>query len=133
LWDAATGACTATLKTDRVIGHLTFDRTCSSLHTDVGTFTLNSTSWSLTVLPATATPAPVLRAEPGPLSQRGDWLLGFSADNAWVTWFSRKVLWLPPTYRPGVSHVNKATSTVAIGCPSGRVFLLTFSRDHLPF
>lgn len=129
LWDVATGACTATLKghTDSVTS-LAFDTTGSSLYTNAGTFTLNNLSLSATT--STATPAPEISKEmPNPVPQqvnrRG---IGLSEDNAWVTWDSHKVLWLPPTYRPGTSVTT--TSRVAIGCPSGRVLLLTFSFSH---
>jgi WD40 repeat protein len=129
LWDAATGDCTATLEgyTGQVRS-VAFDTTGSSLFTNVGTFTLNNLSLSPTA--STATPAlEVSNARPGSLLQHVNrWGIGLSEDNAWVTWGSHKVLWLPPTYRPGASDTT--ASTVAIGCPSGRVVLLAFSFSH---
>jgi hypothetical protein len=136
LWDVATGACTATLDVGAFITHLAFDATRSSLNTDVGTFTLNSPSspspLSTSAIPAavrTAPPPPTPVPAPGPLPQRVDrWGIGLSEDLAWVTWDSHEVLWLPPAYRPEESAVT--ASTVAIGCPSGRVVLMTISSDH---
>jgi WD40 repeat protein len=136
LWDVATGACTATLDVGAFITHLAFDATRSSLNTDVGTFTLNSPSspspLSTSAIPAavrTAPPPPTPVPAPGPLPQRVDrWGIGLSEDRAWVTWDSHEVLWLPPAYRPEESAVT--ASTVAIGCPSGRVVLMTISSDH---
>ncbi|KAK4148427.1 putative WD domain protein, partial [Chaetomidium leptoderma] len=128
LWDAATGTCTATLEIGRVVKHLAFDATSSSLLTDVGSFTLNSLSMSPTA--STATPAlKVSKAMHSPLSQQVNRCgVGLSEDNVWVTWGSHKVLWLPPSYRPGKS--DTIASTVAIGCPSGRILLLAFSFSH---
>jgi WD40 repeat protein len=129
LWDASTGACTATLKGHSgPVSSVAFDTTGSSSFTNVGTFTLNNLSLSPTA--STATPAlEVSNARPGSLPQHVNrWGIGLSEDNAWVTWGSRKVLWLPPTYRPGVSDTT--ASKVAIGCPSGRVVLLAFSFSH---
>ena len=128
LWDAASGACMATLETGRIVDRLTFDIT-GSLHTEIGTFTLNKLSSPPINLTVTAITAPVSIAAPSPSStQVKRWGMGLSEDNAWVTWCSHKVLWLPPTYRPGESDI--AARTIAIGCPSGRVLLLAFSSSH---
>ncbi|KAK3934189.1 hypothetical protein QBC46DRAFT_274323, partial [Diplogelasinospora grovesii] len=45
-----------------------------------------------------------------------------------VTYNGKNLLWLPPEYRPS-SQAFSGTS-IAIGCPSGRVLVLRFS-DHL--
>ncbi|KAK0710684.1 WD40-repeat-containing domain protein [Lasiosphaeris hirsuta] len=49
------------------------------------------------------------------------------SDGRWITRGSENWLWLPPGYRPGCSAV--AASTIAIGCPSGRVLIMTFPAD----
>ncbi|KAH6883964.1 hypothetical protein B0T10DRAFT_365876, partial [Thelonectria olida] len=75
-----------------------------------------------------ATPAPVAVSTPGTASQhvkRRD--VGLSEDSVWVTWESHRVLWLPPAYRPRRSAVT--ASTVAMGCPSGRVVVVRVSPD----
>jgi hypothetical protein len=48
----------------------------------------------------------------------------------WIAYDGKKVLWLPPEYRPSCSVVLGLT--VAIGCPSGRVIVVCFSPDIQP-
>ncbi|EXL90225.1 hypothetical protein FOIG_16513 [Fusarium odoratissimum NRRL 54006] len=50
---------------------------------------------------------------------------GISTDGVWVVKDGMDMLWLPPEYRPERSAV--VGSTVAIGCPSGRVLVMKFS------
>ncbi|KAH7010885.1 uncharacterized protein B0I36DRAFT_257304 [Microdochium trichocladiopsis] len=135
LWDVATGACkaTATLYVGTYITHLAFGATGSSLSTSIGTFTLSSASplasspspllisATPTTVPSVSTPLPQF------VDRRG---VGLSKDRAWVTWNSHQVLWLPQSYRPGSSSVIE--STLAIGCPSGRVIFVAISpgQDH---
>ncbi|KXJ84887.1 hypothetical protein Micbo1qcDRAFT_110403, partial [Microdochium bolleyi] len=52
---------------------------------------------------------------------------GLSPDGSWVTCNDQNVLWLPPEYRPGCSAV--LGRTVCVGCRSGRVLVIGFSRD----
>lgn len=133
LWDTATGACTATLEGNRYISHLTFDPTDSLLYTNFGTFALNTLlvhNTSAIQLAATPTAIPAAIAMPGTSAHhiecRG---AGLDKDSTWITWNSERILWLPPAYRPGPSAV--LASTVAIGCRSGRVIIITISPDHL--
>jgi WD40 repeat protein len=117
LWDVSTGDCIAALDVGTVIYSLAFDVTGSRLNTDIGTFVLNLPSSTQV---ATVFPTPGYL--PQTVDRRG---IGLSKDKAWVTWDSHKILWLPPAYRPRMSAVT--ASTVAIGCPLGRVVLMTFS------
>nr|ADA68836.1 HET-R [Podospora anserina] len=48
-------------------------------------------------------------------------------DTTWVICNGQNVLWLPPEYRPTCSAIQGRI--VAIGCSSGRVFTIGFSRD----
>lgn len=50
---------------------------------------------------------------------------GFNVDRSWITWNGNKLLWVPSDYRSHVTAVNK--STVAVGCTSGRVWIMRFS------
>ncbi|KAH6885000.1 NACHT domain-containing protein [Thelonectria olida] len=50
---------------------------------------------------------------------------GISADDLWIVKDGKNMLWLPPEYRAGASAV--AELTVAIGCRSGRVLVMSFS------
>jgi WD40 repeat protein len=52
---------------------------------------------------------------------------GFGQDWSWITCNGQNVLWLPPEYRPGC--VAFKGRMISVGCSSGRVFVITFSRD----
>ena len=52
---------------------------------------------------------------------------GLGLDESWITCNNRNVLWLPPDYRPSCSAVQGRM--ISIGCVSGRVFTIGFSRD----
>jgi hypothetical protein len=116
-WDIAIGDCITTLNVGTVIDSLAFDATGSRLHTDIGTFVLN-----LPPFAQVPNAAPATGSLPQIVHRQS---LGLCKDKTWITWDSHKILWLPPMYRPGRSAV--AASTVAIGCPSGRIVLMTFS------
>ncbi|UZP46658.1 hypothetical protein NXS19_014470 [Fusarium pseudograminearum] len=56
---------------------------------------------------------------------------GFNDNMTWITAGGpdgRKVLWLPPGFRPGQSAISteRGASVVAIGCPTGRVVIVGF-------
>ncbi|KAK4205900.1 hypothetical protein QBC37DRAFT_301877, partial [Rhypophila decipiens] len=53
---------------------------------------------------------------------------GISSDTRWIMRGTENWLWLPPEYRPTRSAV--AASTVAIGCGSGRILIMTFPTDN---
>ncbi|KAK3326719.1 hypothetical protein B0H66DRAFT_637950 [Apodospora peruviana] len=53
---------------------------------------------------------------------------GIDLDNKWITRGSENWLWLPPGCRSGSSAV--AASTIAIGCSSGRVLIITVATDN---
>ncbi|KAJ4179674.1 hypothetical protein NW759_017285 [Fusarium solani] len=111
LWDTTTDRCQTTFETSRVADHLSFSRTGAQLHTNVGTFSLRSLISTLS-LPTQQPPA-----------------FGFSADNAWITRNSKRLLWLPPEYRPEQSAFMG--SAIAIACSSGRVLLFKFSEEAI--
>ncbi|KNB04574.1 hypothetical protein FOXG_06634 [Fusarium oxysporum f. sp. lycopersici 4287] len=56
---------------------------------------------------------------------------GINRDNTWITVGGpdgRKVLWLPPDFRPGVSATStEGSRTVVIGCRLGRVVIIGFA------
>ncbi|KAK4109024.1 WD40 repeat-like protein [Canariomyces notabilis] len=52
---------------------------------------------------------------------------GISSDCRWITRDSENWLWLPPGYRPRCWAV--AGSTIAAGCDSGRVLIMTLPAD----
>ncbi|KAF3484280.1 uncharacterized protein GIQ15_03604 [Arthroderma uncinatum] len=119
LWDIATGNCIAMLDVGTTLTNLAFDATGSQLNTDIGSFVLNLPSAEVT----TAALSPLCL--PLTVNRQG---FGLSIDKTWVTWSSHKVLWLPPAYRPLSSAVT--ASTVALGCLSGQVVLMTLSAAN---
>ncbi|KAI8668591.1 Vegetative incompatibility protein HET-E-1 [Fusarium keratoplasticum] len=117
VWDTATGACVQTLEIDRVITHLSFDPTTSSLlSTDIGLLNLD-----LTTLPS-AIDTQSTEVVSRDTSHSG---YGISSDGVWIVKDEKGMLWLPAEYRASASTV--VGSTVAIGCLSGRVLMMKFS------
>lgn len=58
------------------------------------------------------------------MARIGDATYGLSADKSWITWNKHNVLRLPTDYRPSSSAIS--SSTIAIGCSSGRVLIIGF-------
>jgi WD40 repeat protein len=54
-----------------------------------------------------------------------------SLDHDWIKLGSTKILWLPPRYRGSCSDVF--LSTIAIGCTTGRVTIVSIDTDELIF
>ncbi len=52
---------------------------------------------------------------------------GLNKDRTWVTYGGQDLVWLPPEYRPEVMATSE--DNIALGCPSGRVLVLRFSRE----
>ncbi|KAK4461139.1 HET-R [Cladorrhinum samala] len=48
-------------------------------------------------------------------------------DKSWITCNSKNALWLPPEYRPDCFTIQG--QTISIGCSSGQVLTISFSRD----
>lgn len=135
IWDAVTGHEIQTLKGRRAFRDISFDPTSLFLHTEIGVLAL----------------APNINPNPKPNSNPPSTLssshitsnlsttsslyepqtrgLGLRPDETWIPWNARKLLWLPPDYRAICSAV--AASTVAIGCMSGRVFIIRFDGGRL--
>jgi WD40 repeat protein len=118
IWDANTGACLKTINVGRTLINISFDITGSYLYTEIGTINLDMWTVSNLTLATTAYQMPYYQG------------YGLSADRIWITWNSQNLLWLPSAYRP--SHSTVVESTVAIGCPSGRILIIQFSLDNPP-
>ncbi|KAH6971994.1 WD40-repeat-containing domain protein [Ilyonectria destructans] len=50
--------------------------------------------------------------------------VGISRDRCWIMWQKKRLLWLPPSFRPSCSKVSGLS--VIIGCNSGRVIIIRF-------
>lgn len=113
LWDTTTGARTATLKVGRPINQLTFGGTGSTLYINSGVLRLDT----LSMLSEPSFDADFQAKRSG---------IGLSDQSNWVVWDSFDVVWLPPAYRGLPAVIG---STLAVGCPSGRVYLLRISPE----
>jgi WD40 repeat protein len=106
LWDTATGAVQQTLTIKGVVTNLNFSRDSPYLSTNLGSF--NIQPWYnnyISNLPQTNIEV-------------------FILERQWVALQGKKVLWLPPEYRPTCSAVQN--STLALGHQSGRVSIIGF-------
>ncbi|RAO72618.1 uncharacterized protein BHQ10_008630 [Talaromyces amestolkiae] len=106
LWDTATGALQQILAVDVIVTALGFSEDGTYLNTDLGSFhiqswcdnhTFNSIQKNVEI---------------------------YIQDRQWVIFQGKKVLWLPPEYRPRFSAFRD--STLALGHASGRVSFIGF-------
>lgn len=58
--------------------------------------------------------------------------LGLSNDGEWITWDSRNLLWLPPTFRISASDIDAAASLIALGSRLGRLLLIGVDSSKIP-
>jgi WD40 repeat protein len=114
LWDATTGAAQQTLEVGRTLATLSFDITGSYLGTNIGVFPVRPAAPNLT-------PTAVLPQKPSYTN------CSISPDGEWITWDSKKLLWLPQEYRPVCSAVAQGASKMVLGCRTGRVLFFEFS------
>jgi WD40 repeat protein len=109
IWDASSGDCLQTLEVSRSLRDLSFDSTGYYLHTEIGAIIIdNSTApnWTTAI------------TEPQPPQHQYTTL---SSDNTWITYDSKRVLWLPSEYRPSSSAVSGRI--IGIGVGNGRVWI----------
>ena len=109
IWDANSGDCLQTLEGHRSLRDLSFDSTGYCLYTEIGAIIIdNSTTpnWTTAVI------------EPQPPQHQ---CTALSSDNTWITYDSKRVLWLPSEYRPSSSAVSGRM--IGIGVGSGKVWI----------
>ena len=116
VWDVATGTLQQTLTVDSYVGSLLFDVTNSILVTNIGRFKLDGT---------TNLPLPISSREISSRNHRK----GLGVSGSWVLWNGQNLLWLPPDFRATTSVISHTGSTLAIGCQSGKVFII---RINIP-
>jgi WD40 repeat protein len=117
VWDAATGTLQQTLTVGSYVGSLLFDNTNSILVTNIGYFKLDRT----TNLP--------LSTSSREISSRSH-CKGLSISGSWVLWNGQNLLWLPPDFRATTSVISHTGSILAIGCQSGKVFIIGINIPH---
>lgn len=108
LLDASTGDCIAKLGMCGLANHMGFDS--NLLTTNVGTFIFD---------PPTFPNAKTIG-------------LGLSNDGEWITWDSRNLLWLPPTFRISAVDIDVAASLIALGTRLGRLLLIGVDASQIP-
>lgn len=120
IWDITAGTCLRSYETGAILYNISFDAVAAHLQTELGLIVLDINSPS----------SPV----DAPFPQRPRILgSGLVPDCSWITWNSKKLLWLPPEYRRARGPtVAVAASTVAYGCASGRVLIFDFEAEKLP-
>jgi WD40 repeat protein len=114
IWDAANSSLQQTIIIDTYISRLSFDITETIVITNIGRIKIDKTRHSTLSKSS---------QEGGSKSYRQ----GLGISGPWVTWDTQNLLWLPPNYRPMHSDISLSGSTVAIGCRSGKVFIIGFS------
>ena len=110
VWDAETGSEQQVLRTGSLFHYLSWSCDNSCLITETGSIALNQSL---------------------PLSGTLYWLsYCLRDDRSWITWYGKRVLWLPPEYRPRCSLT--ASQVIAMGCYSGDVLIIQFNSDTCP-
>ncbi|TFB03806.1 hypothetical protein CCMA1212_004252 [Trichoderma ghanense] len=105
LWRTDTGQCIQAFDAGNSISQISFTCDDLSLVTNVGMFTRAKNEC--------------------PFRVDG---YGFTKDFSWITHKGKKRLWLPKDWRPTCSAVS-SKSTVAIGCASGKVWIMASPSD----
>ncbi|KAK4448347.1 hypothetical protein QBC34DRAFT_112805 [Podospora aff. communis PSN243] len=110
IWDAASGQCLQTHNVSTPVTYVSFDDTGHYLITDVGRISIAA------AITESLTQPPTVKQE-----------YSLGQDESWITCNGKNVLWLPPECRPSCSAV--IGRMISIGCSSGRVLIISFSRD----
>ncbi|KAH0557145.1 hypothetical protein GP486_005061, partial [Trichoglossum hirsutum] len=116
IWDVSSGECLQTLSIGEVPFNISIDTTGLCLHTEIGTIAINASTASGMISGVT---------DPQNPNYKG-W--GLSSDRAWITYDSKKMIWLPSEYRPSCSAVSG--NMIATGVGSGRVWIYDFDANN---
>ncbi len=106
------------LTVDSYISTLSFDVTKSILITNTGRIVIDKTGM------------PSLPISSQEVNGKGD-CKGLGISGPWVIWNSQNLLWLPPSFRATTSDVSLNGSTLAIGCQTGKVFIIGILFNNL--
>ncbi|KAI3329259.1 vegetative incompatibility protein HET-E-1 [Xylariaceae sp. AK1471] len=131
LWSATTGKCLRSIDLGIYSSKLSFDQDGKSLLTNAGAIFLGGLSQSMPIVHSspnrTSAISPIgALSDHDHIHHLGH---GIGIHKSWVTLDGRNLLWLPVDYRS--AHVAFSGSTVAIGCPSGRIAIMRFSKESL--
>jgi WD40 repeat protein len=103
IWDTSIGACLQTLDVGKPLLDISFNSTDTCLHTAI----------SVVDISASADPDNTIDVTKPQRSQYG--YVALSLDNAWITYNSKNLVWLPPEYRPFCSTVSGKMIGIATG------------------
>ncbi|RKL08560.1 Vegetative incompatibility protein HET-E-1 [Fusarium oxysporum] len=117
IWDVSSGTCLKTLDVLKPLFNISFNATDSCLHTEIGVITIGAPSISDGKIAVTESQH----------SQHQSVTL--SSDKAWLTFNSRKLVWLPSEFRP--SSIAMSGRTVGIGGGSGKVWFCHIEPSKL--
>ncbi|RKK77386.1 Vegetative incompatibility protein HET-E-1 [Fusarium oxysporum] len=127
IWNVSTGINVKSFDASRFTDVLSFTDNHSALVTSAGRFSLDFRDISTSNL-SEGEPKLGSTEVQGEVDARLG--LGINHDKTWITAGGRdgrKVLWLPPDFRPGVSATfTEPSESVVIGCSSGRVVIMGF-------
>ncbi|KAK4248387.1 beta transducin-like protein HET-E2C*4 [Corynascus novoguineensis] len=111
IWDAKSGSCVYSFNTGRDITYVSFDHTNCCIFTNTGYIKLGTAA----------------AQNPNEPHHREQQTYALGQDRSWITCNGQNVLWLPSEYRPECIAIKGRK--ICIGCSSGRVFVIGFSRD----
>jgi aspartate 1-decarboxylase len=109
IWDASDGACLQTLEISTAIYNISFNATGSCLYTETGAIIISASAIPSNTAAVTEPQRPQYQH------------VAISSDNTWITYNSKKLVWLPSEYRPVCSTVLE--KLIGIGVGSGKVWL----------
>lgn len=117
----------STLNTGTMINLLRFDPTSAYLHISSSS-QFRDSAWVSNAASSQNEPIlPQIRQD----------RYGVAVDGAWITWNGQNILWLPPEFRDtesyGVRICDVLPHMISLGCPSGRIWWITFSSERHPF
>lgn len=116
LWDTETGRCDRTF--DSHNGAAKFSSDSMQLYTAQGAVQL----YSSVAMGSSSVPTVTLASPSAALSD-------YSVGEGWIMKNSKRLLWIPPEYRPYLWATMG--SKVALVCETGRVLIIGFSDEHL--
>ncbi|KAJ4315362.1 hypothetical protein N0V94_005989 [Neodidymelliopsis sp. IMI 364377] len=117
--DARNGECRYVIRTQNELASLSFDDTGLYLSTKFGDVDLSFLRETQPTPNENRPVMPVYRAA------------GLSPDTNWLMYRDRRVLWLPPDYRPSEGNIAVSGDTVAFASGDGRVWVAHFIPEEL--
>jgi WD40 repeat protein len=116
IWDVRSGECLLTLDAGTALCDISWDIVGSCLRTDLGDIFIGAPPITKNATAAT---------KPCDFQQRHT---EPSVDGAWITLNHKRLVWLPPGYRP--SYWIVSGQTIGMGVSSGKVWMCKVDVEH---